>query len=70
MDALPDYGWPTVIVAVLALASTIIGAVLAGRKHKQEKLDEAERERRESAAAGDLDLEHLDRERLERLRNK
>jgi uncharacterized membrane protein len=68
MDALPNYGWPTVLVAVLGILGTVIGAVLASRKRKQERADEVEKEREEDAAAGDLDLEHLDRERIERLR--
>lgn len=68
MDALPNYGWPTVLVAVLGILGTVIGAVLASRKRKQERTDEVEKEREEDAAAGDLDLEHLDRERIERLR--
>lgn len=68
MDALPNYGWPTVLVAVLGILGTVIGAVLASRKRKQERTDAVEKEREEDAAAGDLDLEHLDRERIERLR--
>lgn len=68
MEALPNYGWPTVLVAVLGILGTVIGAVLASRKRKQERIDEVEKEREEDAAAGDLDLEHLDRERIERLR--
>jgi heme exporter protein D len=68
MDTLPDYGWPAVLVAVLSIISTVIGAVLAGRKRKRERHDEVEQEREADAAAGDLDLEHLDRERLDRLR--
>ena len=68
MDALPNYGWPSVLVAVLTLIGSVIGAVLAGRKRKRERTDEVEQEREADAAAGDLDLEHLDRERIERLR--
>lgn len=68
MDALPNYGWPTVLVAVLGILGTVISAVLASRKRKRERTDEVEKEREEDAAAGDLDLEHLDRERIERLR--
>ena len=68
MDALPNYGWPTVLVAVLGILGTVIGAVLASRKRKQDRIDEVEKEREEHAAAGDLDLEHLDRERIRRLR--
>ena len=68
MDAIPDYGWPAVLVTVLTLIGTVISAVLAGRKRKRERTDEVEQERRDDAAAGDLDLEHLDRERIERLR--
>jgi len=68
MDALPDYGWPAVLVAVLGILGTVIGAVIAGRKRKRERTDEVEQERRDDAAAGDLDLEHLDRERIDRLR--
>lgn len=68
MDALPDYGWPAVLVAVLGILGTVISAVLASRKRKRERIDEVERERQDDAAAGDLDLEHLDRERIERLR--
>ena len=68
MDALPNYGWPAALVAVLGILGTVIGAVLAGRKRKRERHDEVEQEREADAAAGDLDLEHLDRERLERMR--
>ena len=68
MDALPDYGWPAVLVAVLTLVGAGIGAVGAGRKRMRARIDEVEQERRDDAAAGDLDLEHLDRERIERLR--
>lgn len=56
------------LVTVLTLIGTVIGAVLAGRKRKRERIDEVERERQDDAVAGDLDLEHLDRERIERLR--
>jgi CHASE3 domain sensor protein len=68
MDAIPNYGWPAVLVAVLGILGTVIGAVIAGRKRKRERTDEVEQEREADAAAGDLDLEHLDRERIERLR--
>ena len=56
------------LVAVLTLIGTVIGAVITGRKRKRERTDEVEQEREADAAAGDLDLEHLDRERIERLR--
>ena len=56
------------IVLALSLAGTIAAAIFASRKRKQEKTDATENEREESAEAGDFDLEHLDRERLRRLR--
>jgi regulator of protease activity HflC (stomatin/prohibitin superfamily) len=68
MDApLPNYGWPTVLVAVLTLVGTAIAAIMASKKRRREKLHEADQDRQASAAAGDLDLEHLDRERIDRV---
>jgi len=42
MDALPDYGWTTVLVAVLTLAGTVVKAVLDKRKARREDLDKLE----------------------------
>lgn len=68
MPTMPDYGWPAVLVAVLGILATVAGAVLARRRKREERIDEARSEREQSAGDGDLDLEHLDRERLERMR--
>ena len=68
MPTMPDYGWPAVLVAVLGILATVIGAVLTCRKKREERIDEAKSEREQSVLSGDLDLEHLDRERLERMR--
>ena len=68
MPTMPDYGWPAVLVAVLGILATVIGAVMVRRRKREERIDEVKREREQSAADGDLDLEHLDRERLERMR--
>lgn len=42
MDAIPDYGWPAVLVAVLTLAGTVVKAVLDKRKARREDLDKLE----------------------------
>jgi hypothetical protein len=68
MPTMSDYGWPAVLVAVLGILATVIGALLAGRRKREERIDEVKSEREQSVADGDLDLEHLDRERLERMR--
>jgi hypothetical protein len=56
-----------VIVLVLSIAGPLVLAVLEARKAKNQKVEDAKNEREESAQAGDLDIEHLDRERLRRL---
>ena len=42
MDALPNYGWPAVLVAVLTLAGAVVKAVLDKRKARREDLDKLE----------------------------
>ena len=42
MDAIPDYGWPAVLVAVLTLAGAVVKAVLDKRKARREDLDKLE----------------------------
>ena len=42
MDAIPNYGWPAVLVAVLTLAGAVVKAVLDKRKARREDLDKLE----------------------------
>jgi heme exporter protein D len=42
MDAIPNYGWPAVLAAVLTLAGTVVKAVLDKRKARREGLDKLE----------------------------
>lgn len=64
---MPDYGWPSVLVALITAIGAIVTAVRAARKDKRERKQNVEQERKESAAAGDLDIEHIDFERRKRM---
>jgi hypothetical protein len=67
MNAIPDYGWPAAIVAILGVLGLILTTIQESRRSKKEANDKCKQDRKDSAEAGDLDIEHLDRERLRRM---
>ena len=59
-------GWGTAVAAALGILAGVVAAVLGRRQRKREKEDGLKADRKASAAERDLDIEHLDRERLRR----